>query len=104
MVKSGWSVAAAASFIFCVFTIWVIARDGFGGLIAAHQVNAWASQILIDLVIALTTGLVILAPRARRAGINLVPWVVLTVLTGSIGFLGLVARMFYLEARQRHAT
>ncbi|MEO1335701.1 MAG: hypothetical protein AAFV29_08650 [Myxococcota bacterium] len=100
MAKSSWLIAAFASLLFLAYTLWVISVEGFIGLIAAHEANAWALQIFIDLVIALLTGLIMLTPRARRVGINVAPYAVLTVLTGSIGFLALVAHILFLETRR----
>lgn len=98
-----WPLAAALSTIFLAFTLWVIAREGFGGLIVAHEANTWASQVFIDLVIAASVGLVLIAPRARAVGIRLVPWVALTFLTGSIGLLALLARLWYLEGQDKQS-
>lgn len=98
--SSPWMFAAAISILFLVFTLWVVAREGFTGLFAAHEVNLWGSQVFIDLVIAAVTGLFLMAPRARRVGVGLAPYVGLTVLTGSIGLLALVARVLYLESRE----
>ncbi len=98
MNKSYWPIALTVCVAFAAFTAWVIAHAGFGGLFALYEVNAWTVQLTADLVCALVAGLVFVAPRARRAGVGMAPFVVLTVLTGSIGFLALVARVLYREA------
>lgn len=41
--------------------------------------------------------LLLSVPLARRHGIRMLPWVVLTVATGSIGLLALVARLLYAQ-------
>ena len=42
-----------------------------------------------------------IAPRARAAGMNVLPWTLLVGCTASIGLLAMVARLFWLERRAR---
>lgn len=104
MSKSSWILAASVSAAFLVLSLGVMAREGLGALWGALQVNAWAPQVFLDLVLAAVTALVLAAPRAHRVGIRMAPWVILTLLTGSIGLLALVARIFYLEGRTKVAA
>lgn len=70
---------------FLVLTAWAVAEDGLVGIFA-HQTSRPAGwQVLVDLVIALVIVLSWLVPEARRAGRNPWPFVVATLLAGSIG-------------------
>lgn len=54
-----------------------------------HSPAGW--QVFADLVIALILVLLWLVPDARRTGRNPWPWVIATLLTGSIGPLAYLA-------------
>ncbi len=54
-------------------------------------------QVWWDLLIAITIGLFLIAPRARAQGMNLPLWTVFVVATASIGLLAMAARLFWLE-------
>ena len=56
-------------------------------------------QVIWDLVIALGAALLLAAPRARAVGMRVPLYVLLTALTGSIGLLAMLARLFWLERR-----
>jgi len=96
--RSLWPILVTICGIFLAFSLYVVAREGFSGLLTAHEVNLWGTQVFTDLVLAACIALVLVAPRARRAGVRMLPWTVLTLLTGSIGLYALVARVLYLEA------
>ncbi len=99
MNSKSWIIAAILSVSFLAFSVWVATQEGPFGFWVEHTRNLWGNQIGIDLVAGISVALVFIAPRARKAGINLVPWVALTVLGGSIGLLAFVARVFYAEAQ-----
>ena len=67
-----------------------------------HTTNLWGVQVWWDLLFATGTALFFIVPRARAAGMNIVPWVIFTALTASIGLLAMVARLFWLEKRTTH--
>lgn len=97
--RTAWPILFVLSAVFLVFSLYVVAQHGFAGLIEAHEVNLWAAQVFIDLVLAACLALFLIAPRARSVGVRMLPWTVLTLLTGSIGLYALVARVLYLEAQ-----
>lgn len=99
MGRTHWLVPALASLAFLVFSIGVASREGLFGFLVEHQRNGWGAQIGIDLVLSVIVALVFIAPVARQAGVRMAPWLVLTVLTGSIGLLALVARVRYVQAK-----
>ena len=59
--------------------------------------NSWTHQITIDLFSCGIIGLCCAAPHARKYGINPVPWSILTMLTGAIGFFAYAARILYVR-------
>jgi len=92
-------LAAALSAGFAAFTAVVLASEGVLPVWENHTANLWGVQVWWDLLIAVTIALVLIAPRARAAGMNLPLWGLLVVATASIGLLALCARLFWLEAR-----
>ncbi|ABC63753.1 hypothetical protein [Erythrobacter litoralis] len=93
--------AAGLSIAFALFTAFTIAREGVGQVIANHNLNYWGTQVWYDLLIAVSIALFFILPRARAAGMHVVPWTIFVALTASIGLLAMVARLFWLE---RHAA
>lgn len=99
MNRVHWLVPALASLAFLVFSTVVATREGPFGFLVEHVRNGWGAQIALDLVLSVTVALLFVAPVARRVGVRVAPWVVLTVLTGSIGLLALVARVRYAQTK-----
>jgi hypothetical protein len=97
MSKNLWLLPAAASVLFFVFTLQVVINEGLFGFVANHSRNGWGAQVFIDLVSAATLALCFAAPHARKYGIKLLPWIALTVCTGSIGLFALAARILYVR-------
>lgn len=93
--KQLWMIPAIASLAFLAYSVWVMVTDGPFGFVAEHTRNPWGVQIGIDLVASVAVGLCFAVVKARKAGVRPVPWVVLTVLTGSIGLLAFCARLLY---------
>ncbi len=75
---------------FLILTALALWHHGYWGILEPHFQSFGAAQVLVDLVIALTLFLIWMWRDARAAGRNPWPWLVLTLLTGSIG------PMFYL--------
>jgi apolipoprotein N-acyltransferase len=71
---------------FTVFTAFVVIDEGLLGLIETHK-TGWGQQVFADLVIAITLFLVWMVPDARRHGLPVWPFVLATLLLGSIGAL-----------------
>ncbi len=93
-----WLVPAAASVAFLIFSLRVVATGGLFGFVTEHMRDGWGAQIGIDLLSAATIALFFMAPQARRYGIRFWPWVILTLLTGSIALFALAARILHARA------
>ena len=86
-----WEVPAIVSAGFLAYSLWPVATMGPLGFWTEHVRNAWGVQIWFDLLCAIGVGWVLLAPRARAAGLSPWPWLALTAATGSIGLLAMLA-------------
>lgn len=91
------ALAAALCGGFAAYTAGTIYSEGVLPVIANQTSNMWGVQVWWDLLIAITVGLFLIAPRARAQGMNLPVWVVFVVATASIGLLAMIARLFWLE-------
>ena len=83
-------IAAAVLVPFVAYSLWVVAGFGYTGFLALAWREPWAMQMLLDLVIACSFGLGWLFADARKHSITTWPFVVATVLLGSVGLLGYV--------------
>ncbi len=82
---------------FATYTAGTIYSEGVLPVLANQSGNMWGVQVWWDLLIAITIGLFLIAPRARAQGMNVMLWTVFVVATASIGLLAMVARLFWLE-------
>lgn len=96
-------VAGALSLAFGLFTLFTIMREGLEQVVFNHNINFWGTQVWYDLVMAVTVALFFIVPRARAAGMSIMPWVVFVALTASVGLLAMVARLFWLERQSQQA-
>lgn len=86
---------AVAFLAFTSYSLVVVANQGLGALIPSHLafgVFGWPMQVFTDLVLMGVGFLVLAAPDARRRGITFWPYVLVTVLLGSIGMLAYFVR------------
>lgn len=90
-------VLAVGLIAFLTLTAVAVLQHGYIGIFAHQFQNSAGIQVLADLVIALTLFLVWLWQDAKAAGRNPWPWVLLTLVTGSIG--ALVYVLLYKSAR-----
>jgi len=90
-------LAAALGAGFAAFTAVTIATEGVFPVILNHTGNLWGVQVWWDLLLSLGIAFFLIAPRARAAGMNLLPWTVFILATASIGLLAMCARLFWLE-------
>lgn len=95
MKKNLWLLPALVSLVFLAFSIRVIAAEGLFGFVDDHVRSGWGMQVGIDLVLSVTMGLFLASSVARKYGIRPLPWIVLSLLTGSIGLFAFVARVLY---------
>jgi hypothetical protein len=91
------AIAAALAAGFAAYTAGTIFSEGVEPVFANQTTNMWGVQVWWDLLIAITVALFLIAPRARKARMNLPLWVIFVVATASIGLLAMVARLFWLE-------
>ncbi|MBY6217362.1 hypothetical protein [Qipengyuania aquimaris] len=97
------ALAAALSGGFGAFTAITILYEGVLPVWLNHTQNLWGVQVWWDLLISLTIALFFVLPRARAAGMSILPWLLFVVCTASIGLLAMVARLFWLEKRAEAA-
>ena len=90
-------VAATLSGMFAGFTAITIWSEGVVLVWTNHTTNLWGVQVWWDLLFAIGIGLFLIAPRARRVGMNLPLWTLFVIATASIGLLAMCARLFVLE-------
>lgn len=94
------AVPLVAFVVFTVYTVLVAVEHGLWALVPMHMVGGWPTQVFIDLVLALVGFLVLAAPDARRRGIDIRPFMVATVLLGSVGMLAYLVRRQLGEPRR----
>ena len=90
-------LAAMLSAGFGAFTAVQIWQDGVVMFWTNHSQNLTGTQVWWDLIICAMMALFFVAPRARKAGMNVVPWALFVGCTASIGLLAMCARLFWLE-------
>jgi hypothetical protein len=91
------AIAAMLGAGFGAFTAVQIAQEGVIGFYVNHTQNLTGLQVWWDLVMCAMIALFFIAPRARAAGMNVVPWALFVASTASIGLLAMCARLFWLE-------
>lgn len=82
---------------FAAYTAVQIWQEGVIMFWANHTANLTGIQVWWDLVMCATIALFFVAPRARAARMNVVPWALFVGCTASIGLLAMCARLFWLE-------
>lgn len=93
------ALAAALAAGFGALTAVTIWSEGVWLVVENHTLNLWGIQVWYDLLFSVSIALFFVLPRARAAGMNVLPWIVFVALTASIGLLAMVARLFWLERR-----
>lgn len=78
-------VAIALLIPFLGLTIYALLEVGYIGIFDYHRHSPAGWQVFADLVVALALVLCWLVPDARKHRLNPLPWVVATLLLGSIG-------------------
>ena|ERR1051325_10193399 len=85
-------VAALVLAVFGAFSMWVVVTQGYFGYLTLAGREPWALQMLIDLVIALALAVGWMIGDARKRRIATWPYIVATVVLGSIGILAYCVR------------
>ncbi|MCZ8369119.1 MAG: hypothetical protein O9293_03990 [Porphyrobacter sp.] len=91
------AIAALLFAAFSAFTAVQIVREGVIGFYTNHSQSLTGLQVWWDLIMCALIALFLIAPRARRAGMNLPLWALFVGTTASIGLLAMCARLFWLE-------
>ncbi|MFU7529556.1 hypothetical protein [Qipengyuania sp. ASV99] len=97
-------LAAMLSAGFAAFTAVQIWQDGIVMFWTNHTANLTGVQVWWDLIMCVTIALFLIAPRARKAGMNVLPWALFVACTASIGLLAMCARLFWLEKAAAEKT
>lgn len=100
IAKREMGSAAAAAMLcagFSAFTAVQIGQEGVIGFYTNHSSNLTGLQVWWDLIMCALIALFFIAPRAKAAGMNILPWALLVGTTASIGLLAMAARLFWLE-------
>ena len=84
---------------FLILTVLAVLQHGYAGIFSQQLQSFGGAQVLVDLVIALSMFLVWMWNDAKSAGRNPLPWLLLTLATGSIG--ALIYLLVYKSARER---
>lgn len=79
------TIAIALLVPFLALTAYALYAVGYIGIFDYHRHSPAGWQVFADLVVALVLVLTWMIPDAKRAGRNPWPWVVATLLLGSIG-------------------
>lgn len=98
------TLAAMLSAGFGAYTAVQIWQEGVMMFWTNHTVNLTGIQVWWDLVMCVMIAMFFIAPRARKAGMNLLPWALFVGSTASIGLLAMCARLFWLEQREAPAS
>ena len=87
------TLAAAAILAgFGAFSLWVVYGHGYTGFLTLAGREPWALQMLLDLVIGLSFAVGWMRGDAKRRGLTVWPYIVVTLFLGSIGVLAYVVR------------
>lgn len=97
--KHGWLFPAGLSAAFLVFSVAAVVLEGPLGFWDVHAKSFWGNQVWFDLLLAAGIGWSVLLPQVRAVRMRPLPWLLLVVLTGSVGLLAMLARLSYLKAR-----
>ena len=94
-----WLLPACLSLGFLIFSLVAVGIEGPFGFWSEHTRNLWGNQIWFDLLLAIGIGWFLIVPQARKLQMRLVPWLLLIVVTGCIGFTAMLSRLMFLQAQ-----
>ncbi|MEO1200854.1 MAG: hypothetical protein AAFX39_16800 [Pseudomonadota bacterium] len=100
-MRNAWFWPALLAVIFLSWSVIAIIVEGPLGFWHEHIRGFWSNQIWFDLLLAASVALVWLVPKARNLGMRPLPWVILVILSGSIGLMFMLARILFLEEAAR---
>jgi hypothetical protein len=85
---------------FLVFTLWVIESVGYVGFFQQTLASPVGIQLFVDLVLCLTLALLWMRSDSKTNGVPFAPYLVLTLVLGSVGVL---SYLLHREVRSRRA-
>jgi len=89
-----FALALVVFLAFTVYSLEVTFTEGYFAFLEVPMLGGWATQITLDLVVALSVGSFWLASDAKKHGLPAWPFLV------SLPFLGSVGMLAYLVARE----
>ncbi len=103
-MKQIWLLPATLSLLFALLSLQAISTESLFGFWTEHTRNLWGNQIWLDLLLAVGIGWFLVVPQAKALGMRPLPWLLLIVCTGCIGFLAMIARLLYLQENLEKKT
>jgi hypothetical protein len=85
-------LAIALLLVFAAYSTWVVWDQGYTGFLSLAWREPWGMQMLLDLTLALVMVLRGLVPHARKRNVTPWPWILATIVLGSVGPLAYYAR------------
>ncbi len=101
--KGNAIAAAIVCALFFGYTAVQIWSEGIIMFFTNHSANMTGLQVWWDLVMSVLIAFFFILPRARAAGMNVIPWAMVVATTASIGLLAMCARLFWLENEAANA-
>lgn len=102
--KGKWILPAILCLLFLGLSLVAIATGDWLGPVPDHTRNFWGNQVWVDLLLAVGIGWFLVVPQAKKAGMSVLPWFILIVLTGCVGFTAMLARLLYLQEKDELAS
>jgi hypothetical protein len=99
-----WKIPALLSLLFALFSAYTVATEGPLGFIEEHTRALWSSQIWFDLLLGVAVALWWMVPPARALGMRVPAWLALVAVTGNIGLLAMLSRLWWLQAQAAKRT
>lgn len=98
--RTRWLIPVVLGVVFLLFSLFQVSQDGIVQFWINHTTDLTGNQVWFDLIMAVTIGFYLLAPRARAVGMPLVPWGIAVFATACIALLPMLARVIWLESAQ----
>lgn len=92
-----WLIPTVLGVAFLLFSLFQVSQDGLVQFWLNHTTDLTGNQVWFDLIMAVTVGFYLLAPRARAVGMRLLPWGIAVFVTACIALLPMLARVIWLE-------
>jgi hypothetical protein len=98
-----WKTPASLSLLFCLFSAYTVGTEGPLGFIEEHTRSLWSSQIWFDLLLGVAIAVWWMVPPAQALGMRIPLWLVLVTITGNMGLLAMLARLWWLQEHVEEA-